>query len=53
MWIWKEDLKHWIEGVECQIDTLNSKNPAYEKTKHYLDGKLFTLKKLLNKKSPI
>jgi hypothetical protein len=53
MWIWKEDLKHWISGIECQISMLNKENLAYEKSKHYLDGKLFVLKKLLKKKSPI
>ena len=53
MWIWKEDLEKWIEGIECQIDMLSQKNPTYEKSKSYLDGKLFTLKRLLKKKSPI
>ena len=53
MWIWKEDLEHWISGIECQISMLNKKNPNYQKSKDYLEGKLHSLKKVKEKKSPI
>jgi len=53
MWIWKSDLEYWIEGIETQLDMLYKKSPDYEKSENYLKGKLFALKRLLKKKSPL
>lgn len=48
MWIWKSDLERWEDEIRAKIPVKTNNNDYW-----YLKGKLFVIRRLKNKKSPI
>jgi len=45
MWIWKSDLKQWLKTLENEKEKYTSSISL-----NYVDGKLYVLRGILNKK---